>query len=559
MRFLLFLLVLVLNLPAAHAAQVTLQLDGQAAPVDAWPAVTILPDAGNINDIAGRLEQFAPPDGPHATLGLRKTPVWLRLPLRASSAGAGRWILDIDYPALNRIEVFRTGNGLPQRIALLGNLQPWSQRPLASRSHSVPLELAAGESTELLIRVETSGGMVLPITLSRPAAFHAAALREQILQGLQSGLALCLLVYSLAQGLALREPLFAKYALLVGGSQWFCIFVFGIGAQYLWTDSRWVELHAGGLSALMAACGSFLFIEQALRTPDSPRWFTRLMQAGCALSLLFGLAYAADLLDTHAITAVVGSLGLLPALLGLPGAIRRQRRGDSVGGWFLLAWIAYFVFTAITVEVIKGRIGANAFTLHSFQIGATLDMLIFLRVLGLRTAALRSAAQQAARERDLLHAMAHTDALTGLANRRGLGAALADALARCTPQAMVGVFLLDLNGFKLVNDTHGHEVGDELLAAVARRLQARLQAGDLVARLGGDEFIVMCPGLREAAQAGELAARLQRTLDTPFDIGGRSLAVGAAIGFALAPRDGLDATTLLKRADEAMYRVKAAG
>jgi diguanylate cyclase (GGDEF)-like protein len=552
-------LLIALSLPLTARAGDALRLDDRRASLQAWPTVSVLPEGDQVltvEQVLQRLDRFSPPQGAFATLGLHKDAVWLRIPLDVPADAAGRWVLDIDYPPLNRIDVHVIRDGQVLQRAQLGNLQPYSKRPVGSRSHALGLELKPGARSELLLRVQTSGGMIVPITLNRAAPFHARAMGEQMLQGLLAGLGLCLLLYSLAQWLSLREPLFAKYALLISGSLLFSVFQFGIGAQYLWTDNIWVELHAGGLTALIAACGSFLFIEQALVEPGGQRWFSRLMKGGAALTLLFAIVFALDLIDTHIVTAVVGSLGLAPALLGLPGAIRRQRRGDSIGGYFLVAWAAYFLFTAITVAVIKGQIGVSGWTMHSFQIGATLDMLIFMRVLGLRTVAIKVAARQAASERDLLHALAHTDALTGLANRRGLMVALEAALDGCAPERSVGVFLLDLNGFKQVNDSLGHEVGDELLIAVGRRLQARLHAGDLVARLGGDEFIVMCTGLQRAEQAQDLARRLREAFETPFHVGEHRCRVGLTIGHALAPRDGRDAAELIRRADAAMYRGK---
>lgn len=549
----LFVLALVLAWSPARA------LSLNSGVVQAWPAISLLSDPDKtltVEQALTRLDQFKAPTGAVGTLGLRKDAVWLRIPLEVPSDAGGNWILNIDYPVLNRIGVHLAQGGRVVQQALLGNLVPMAQRPMGSRSPALALELQAGASYELLLRVETAGAMILPITLSRPAAFHARALGEQMLQGVLNGLGLCLLIYSLAQGISLREPLFAKYALLISGGLLFSLLQFGVGAQYLWPDQLWIELHMAGLSALAAACGSFLFIEQALAHAGSSRWFSRIMKAGAAFTVVFALLFALDLIDLHTVTAIVGTLGLAPALLGLPGAVQRARRGDSVGSYFLVAWLAYFVFTALAIAVIKGQIAANAWTMHAFQIGATLDMLIFMRVLGLRTVAIKAAALQATRERDLLHSLAHTDALTGLANRRGLTIALNAALARCTEDQLVAVFLLDLDGFKQINDSHGHEVGDELLIAVGQRLQARLHPGDLVARQGGDEFIVMCAGLRKAKLADDLAARLQQAFATPFELKGRRCAVGVSIGFALAPTQGRDAAELIKQADAAMYQGK---
>ncbi|UUZ51702.1 hypothetical protein LP420_15205 [Massilia sp. B-10] len=134
------------------------------------------------------------------------------------------------------------------------------------------------------------------------------------------GLSLCLLLYSLAQWINLREPLFGKYALLVGGTMMFSAEFFGIGAQYLWGGSVWMTQHAGGLFALMASCGAYLFVEQALARPGFDRLFSRLMHLGAALTVFTAALFAFDVISVQVLVTIVSTLGLMPMLLGLPGA-----------------------------------------------------------------------------------------------------------------------------------------------------------------------------------------------------------------------------------------------
>lgn len=149
-----------------------------------------------------------------------------------------------------------------------------------------------------------------------------------------------------------------------------------------------------------------------------------------------------------------------------------------------------------------------------------------------------------------------TDALTGLSDRRGLSEALDAALRDGSAFALV---CLDLDRFKIVNDTLGHPVGDGLLRKVADRLRTAVRPGDLVARTGGDEFIVLQREGRQPQAAEALAGRLVELLGRTFLVDGHSLTVGASVGVAMAPRDGNDARDLLRRADLALYRAKAAG
>lgn len=159
----------------------------------------------------------------------------------------------------------------------------------------------------------------------------------------------------------------------------------------------------------------------------------------------------------------------------------------------------------------------------------------------------------------LLHLAQH-DPLTGLPNRSYLSDALTRLLGT-TPRAdgQIALHFLDLDRFKAVNDVFGHQVGDRLLKAVARRLVEAVRGGDIVARLGGDEFAVLQSGVTSEEDASTLAARISDALNQPFVVNGRELAISASIGITLHPRDGRSANELLRNADLAMYQAKAEG
>jgi len=163
------------------------------------------------------------------------------------------------------------------------------------------------------------------------------------------------------------------------------------------------------------------------------------------------------------------------------------------------------------------------------------------------------------RARDLSR-QASFDALTGLPNRT----LFMDRLGQAVHQAerngqMVGLMFIDLDGFKLVNDTLGHDMGDLLLQETARRLAACIRSGDTVARLGGDEFTVLMPNLGTYQNAPNVAGRILDILKKPFDLAGREAFVSGSIGITVFPDDATDAMTMLKNADAAMYRAKEHG
>ncbi len=161
-------------------------------------------------------------------------------------------------------------------------------------------------------------------------------------------------------------------------------------------------------------------------------------------------------------------------------------------------------------------------------------------------------------ERNIYQEQANRDPLTNLSNRRAFQLEGAEMLVRAKQEgSSVALLYLDLDRFKPVNDTYGHEVGDLLLQKVAIRLKETLRATDLLARIGGDEFVLMLHHT-EGNHLVEVCNRLAGDLHRPFQVSGKQLSIGVSIGIALYPAQGGDLEELLKRADSAMYEAKRA-
>jgi diguanylate cyclase (GGDEF)-like protein/PAS domain S-box-containing protein len=156
--------------------------------------------------------------------------------------------------------------------------------------------------------------------------------------------------------------------------------------------------------------------------------------------------------------------------------------------------------------------------------------------------------------------LAYHDPLTGPANRLGFRGRLDQVLARATEaRTRCAVMLIDLDRFKHVNDTLGHDIGDKLLAEVARRVRASVRESDIVARLGGDEFVVVLPDLDDAMSLDDIVAKVFEQLHGNINLPGRVIYTSASVGVAVSPKDGTDGSTLLQHADLAMYAAKYQG
>lgn len=218
-----------------------------------------------------------------------------------------------------------------------------------------------------------------------------------------------------------------------------------------------------------------------------------------------------------------------------------------------------------TVPTVAGMVvhalSPHAVTLHTELFAMEAIIVAMITGLSLQTVAhlYRSAVAHLTAQHDLGQ-LARYDPLTGLANRLLLRERFQEASqAAIRGETRLAVHFIDLDGFKAINDGHGHPTGDAVLQEVAQRLQSSLRAEDTLARLGGDEFVVLQSDVAHDSEAEMLARRIIRGLSAPYEIDGATLRLSASVGIAMAPDIGLELERLLACADEALYRSKLSG
>lgn len=537
-----------------------LRLDDRAA-VDAWPAVAVLADpqgAYSVGQLAVQPQRFEAPKGTASNLGRRDATLWLHVPVVVPGTHEVRRVLEIDYPSLNQVDLYVVRDGEVRSRHRMGNSLTLTERALPTRALAAPLHLQPGRH-ELLLRVQTLSSVVLPITIRTPEAFTQHESQVQLVQGITLGLALCMLLYSLVHWVSLRDAVLLDYALLMLGNTVFGLSYFGIGGQHLWPDAPGLSMQIAPMGVMLAVVAGTRFTRATLAIHQvSPTidWILRT----CGWAALLGLVGSlAGLLGYRAAQSLVTVLGIAVTVLVLPVATIRVARGDRIAAYMLVGWVFYSAGALTMAGILRGLVEPSFWTQHLYPFSTMIEMAAWMAVLGARVKAIHLEANRARVEGETLRSMAHTDALTGLPNRRGLQGRLDIALRSATHDRMLAVFLMDLDGFKPVNDRFGHDVGDALLVGVGQRIQTQLRGQDVVARLGGDEFVVLAAGLADEAAAQVLAHKLLAAFGTPFTALGRQCEVGLTIGYALAPLDGASADELLKRADAAMYTGKERG
>ncbi len=541
-------------------ATTTLQVDGSDS-LAVWPAVRVLRDASqtlSLPQVLARSQDFQPHQGRPGTMGYVTDAVWLRIPLVVPGQQALQRMLTIDFPPLEQVDAYLVVTGQAVAQQQIGSHVPVLQRPLRSRSRVAVLWLPPGEST-LYLRVLTRSAMVLPIHLLSPAAYAEHESHAQLLMGALTGLALAMLIYSLLHWVHLRDPMFLFYAVLLAGSLVFFLSYFGVLAQLLWPEAPGTAQRLGPLAALASLCGSAAFAVLALD-------MRRLRPWAAGLTWAVGLAAAASLLAAslglvgyRGVQDLATTLGVLTMAVALPITVLQAWRGHREARFMVVGYAVYLIGAISLVGMARGYVEPRWWSLALYPLGMLIEMLFWMAVLTARVRTMQHLAERARQETEAQRRLANTDPLTGLPNRRGLQAQLAAALPPSHAQALLAVLLLDLDGFKQVNDQHGHDVGDALLVAVGQRLQAHLRPGDTVARLGGDEFVVLAPMLASEAAAQALARSLVAAFDAGFDIDGHPCVVGLTVGYSIAPLDAGSAEALLKCADDAMYVGKQAG
>lgn len=539
-----------------------------------------------------------PPTAADLNFGYSSSAYWLRFSVLPRDGASREWLLEIGYPSLDSVELFApdAAGGFGRFQA--GDLQPFASRPYSHRNLVFPVNFAPRQEQTFYMRVVSDGNLTVPAALWTTEGLHRSDQRSYALLALYYGALIALAAYNLLLFFSIRDRRYLEYvafaaSMVVGQAS-----LNGFGNQFLWPD--WPQWGNAAFPAGMAAAGFFgaLFTRSFLETRRTAPGLDKAILVWVAL---FAVSAVAPFVAPYRFAAILVSLaGLSFSAIAVAGGVICSLRGYPGARYFLLAWTVLLLGVAVLAMRNFGWITTNEFTSHAMQIGSALEMLLLSFALADRINAMRHEKDQAQaqalvaqqtmvetlqrnelelerrvaqRTRELADAnarlqeseralrhLAYHDSLTGLANRVLLDDRIAQAIERAKRHDhLVAVLLVDLDGFKAINDSFGHGVGDEVLKLVAQRLRDCVRGSDTLARLGGDEFVVVLEHLHAPQHAGRVANSILDALSEPVLMAGHALYVGASIGLALYPTHGKDMPSLIKQADKAMYRAKDEG
>jgi diguanylate cyclase (GGDEF)-like protein len=590
---LLFIWLLLASL-SAFAAKPLIVDDTTELVSDLQPHISYLSDPSHalgLEDIIAQTSAFhSASERTGLNFGYTHDRVWFKTELVSTAQTHTDWIVEMRYPSLDRVSLFSGGSGGGE-VQHQGDTLPYQQRDMKHRNPIFMVRLEPGETRTLYISAQSEGSLTLDLQLWKAQHFYEHSQGTYALLAIYFGMLLALAIYNLLLFAVLRERSFLLYVCFVIAFGAGVAAINGLGAQFIWPTlgehGNRILPFSLCLSAAVGVLFTRSFLDTARRSPslDSALALFAWVAMLATLAILFiAIQPALQLMSIVglATTLVLFATGIVCVIKGIPGA-----------RIFVVAWLMLLVGGMLLALRNFGLIPSNVITVNAMQIGSAVEMLLLSLGLAARFNELKRLKEQAqlqalSSQKQVVQALVHQervlalrvaerteelaaankrlellamqDPLTGLGNR--------SALARHVPQAMhrtkrrrelLALILIDLDGFKAINDELGHDIGDQVLISIAGRLKSCARQTDLVARLGGDEFILISEGIIDQEDALMQGQRLLDALSLPLELDGASVSVGASVGISLSNGIEPDIETLMRQADQAMYQRKRSG
>ncbi|MCB1746689.1 MAG: GGDEF domain-containing protein [Gammaproteobacteria bacterium] len=527
---------------------------------------------------------FGRADRDRINAGFTDAQVWARFTLHWSPARSASLALVLPKPLIDDVEFLAVADGEIVKDVLTGDSRPFASRPFGYRAFAFELVPRPGQTVTYLLRLRSqSSGLEVPLVLLETSQFRHLLSRENFWLGGYFGAMSLLAIAVVCLFLRLRQAVFLHYALYIASFTLMLAALSGYGMMLLWPAAGAAQQFLPTGLVTLAMTTGMLFIDCTLGLARWPR--RRLLMA--VLLTVAAVGSVVQVTGGSIGVRIVIAVAVLFCPLLIAQCLASMRAGDRFAGYFLAGWLCYIAGALATAFDALGLVSHSLFTSYGLYFGALAEFVFFTVIMSERMALANRAKETQIertnaelaelnqnlesivrhRTRELeernreLADLAIRDSLTGLYNH----SASIELLDQILHQSQrydfpVTVVMVDIDHFKRVNDTYGHQVGDALLERMAHTLLESLRDSDIVGRYGGEEFLIAMPHA-DAAAAREFGERLlarARAIGVPRAAGEHlTISLGISVYHPYGQR--LGAAEIIRRADEALYRSKRDG
>ncbi|ATX81523.1 diguanylate cyclase (GGDEF) domain-containing protein [Mariprofundus ferrinatatus] len=518
------------------------------------------------------------------SFGFSNSAFWFRLTITADKTEER--LLDISHPLLDEVSLYLLSKGHLIRQFHTGDLRLYKDRPLNHLGFVFPVTLEAQKPLTLYLRVKSAGSVQVPMKLWSETAFHDSDEVVMSAIGIYFGVIISLILYNLFLYLRVFEPAYIYYVLYV---MMFGLFIAGLtgwGYKFLWPEAVGFQQYGLAIFICMGSVFVCRFVHYFLDLPKNAPRVGKLLVT--AVLLLLGMLAALPFTSYHIVVQMALAMTIIISTTSLYVGVMLWRKGEVMARYFTIAWAAFLVAVILAI-LEKFAILPRTFLAEGvLPLGMALEVILLSMALGERINSEKQQRIQAqehiivvqekhqleleqkVEERTIelekanaqLHLLATTDGLTGIFNRRHfLERGTHDIKVARRYKRPIAMIMLDIDHFKQVNDTYGHDAGDQAIRHLVGICNALKRETDLIGRLGGEEFGILL--LETSAESAcEIAERLRQEIEnSPLDYEGAEIRYTISQGVCTVSGDAqkLAIEEILKIADKALYEAKESG
>ena len=502
--------------------------------------------------VAYRNGQFTSSGNSVLNFGIGAKPVWLAFKVKNNGHKAVRRNLLLETSWLDKVDIYFLRHSELIGSYHTGDSLVFSQRPLEHRFFVTAHDFSVGE-TIVLMRIESDDAMVLPFYFISDEKLADRNQLQAYSYGFMYGVILALVAYNVMLYLGLRTNPYLLYSIYLLFFLLLNTAYTGHGYQWLWPESPYWQKWANPVLIMACTVSGFAFALQFLNIKAAwPRVYRFIMVSSAVFCALMLLAMLSGEFVVSLLISLVFIFFFYVSSIGL--GVISLKTGNRFAKYFLLASIFTICGGVITANAIWGLIPFNEITYRATDIGMMMDAILLALALAERFNINQS-------EKLLAEKMAGIDSLTNLNNRRSFYKFVQPIWAMgLRSKSNTAVIMLDIDNFKLLNDTYGHALGDQVLVQLAETLQKEARSGDILARWGGEEFLIFLPETR-LADAVAIAERMRNKINaiSVTIAKGEKLSFTASFGVAHTCFTSVSLDELISQADQQLYRAKKQG